>query len=371
MSPKRRANAAAVVVAALLATTGTVRAHVDYVVEDGESADALAFLVRTLTDPLNAALVGTAGAGTVAAALVYLRVRPARRDVDVLREALASYADLVPWLLRLSVGLPLVGAGFLGYYFSPAVTEPAAFGLPFGGVVLRLFGVTVGFLLLFGLATRIVAAVALASYLIGLAFEPELLLAFEFVPGFLAIVLVGAGRPSADHVLARLAATEGTLYARIDPVYAALAVPFERAVEPYRSLVPTIVRVGLGFAFVYLGLVQKLMSPGEALAVVEKYALTTVVPVDAALWVVGAGLAEIAVGLAILVGAFTRAAAGVAFLLFTLTLFGLPDDPVLAHVSLFGLVSALLVTGAGPFAVDDALGTRAADADRAVPGTTD
>jgi len=34
------------------------------------------------------------------------------------------------------------------------------------------------------------------------------------------------------------------------------------------------------------------------------------------------------------------------------TLFGLPDDPVVAHISLFGLVSALLITGSGPYSVD-------------------
>ena len=48
----------------------------------------------------------------------------------------------------------------------------------------------------------------------------------------------------------------------------------------------------------------------------------------------------------------------VAFGLFTTTLFGLPDDPVVAHISLFGLVSALLITGAGPYSVDAWLAER-------------
>jgi hypothetical protein len=42
-----------------------------------------------------------------------------------------------------------------------------------------------------------------------------------------------------------------------------------------------------------------------------------------------------------------------AFVLFTLTLFGLPDDPVLAHVSLFGIASAVFIMGAGPWSFDD------------------
>jgi uncharacterized membrane protein YphA (DoxX/SURF4 family) len=57
-------------------------------------------------------------------------------------------------------------------------------------------------------------------------------------------------------------------------------------------------------------------------------------------------------GLPLVVGLVTRADAMVALVLFTLTLFGFPDDPVLAHVSLFGLASALIITGSGPLALD-------------------
>jgi uncharacterized membrane protein YphA (DoxX/SURF4 family) len=88
---------------------------------------------------------------------------------------------------------------------------------------------------------------------------------------------------------------------------------------------------------------------------VDKYALTTIVPVSPMLWVFGAGLVEAVVGLALLAGAFTRGTAAVAFGMLTLTLFGLPDDPVVAHVSLFGLCSALLVTGAGRYSLDAAV----------------
>jgi hypothetical protein len=64
------------------------------------------------------------------------------------------------------------------------------------------------------------------------------------------------------------------------------------------------------------------------------------------------------VGFVLIVGAFTRAAAGISFLLFTTTLFGLPDDPVLAHISLFGLASALLIMGGGAYSIDSFIGAR-------------
>lgn len=132
---------------------------------------------------------------------------------------------------------------------------------------------------------------------------------------------------------------------------------------------PTVLRVGLGATFVYLGLTQKLFDPARSLAVVDKYDLTALVPVDPGLWVVGAGLVEVAVGLALIVGLFTRATAATAFAMLTLTLFGLPDDPVLAHVTLFGMTSALITVGAGPLSVDDLLhGESSVDRVAVAPG---
>jgi hypothetical protein len=53
---------------------------------------------------------------------------------------------------------------------------------------------------------------------------------------------------------------------------------------------------------------------------------------------------------------------------FTLTLFGIPDDPVLAHIGAFCLASALLITGAGPYALDNYIG--AAKPSRSEPPET-
>ena len=325
-------------------------AHVRYVVEEPESpGDALRIAASTLSKPVNAAILAGGALAVLIVAAGYLQVRPFRRDLAALRSTLESYRDLLPWLLRISVGMPLVGAGFAGYYFSPVVTIQA-----------RLFLVGAGFLLLFGFATRLVAALTLLAYLVVLPAEPDLLLANEYVGALLAIVLLGSGRPSADHVFDRIANAPGTVYGRIDPV-AGIATTFRERIDPYRTSLPTLVRATLGINFVYLGLFQKLLQPAWAIAVVEKYDLTAVVPVAPELWVIGAGLAEMAVGLALLTGLFTRAAAGVAFTLFTLTLFALPDDPVLAHLSLFGLVSVLIVTGGGPLSLDRRLFATADD----------
>lgn len=343
--PRRRSIArlvgpAALVAAVLFGSIETARAHEEYVVDEEREVAAGEFLREALTDPL---VVGPllAGALVVLAAIgSYLVVRPAQRDVAAFRGAIREYTAYVPWLLRISIGIPLIGAGFGGYFISPAL-----------GLEARLLQVALGFLLLFGLATRLVALLTLAAYLVGLAIDSVLLLQLEFVPGTLAIALLGGGRPSGDHVLQRVAGTPRTVYGRFDPIYD-YARDFQERIEPYRAFLPTIVRIGLGCTFVSLGLGQKLLRPGIALAVVDRYDLTAVVPAGPVLWVLGAGLSEVGLGLALLFGFFTRASAATAIGVFSLTLFALPDDPVLAHVSLFGLASALLITGSGPYAVD-------------------
>lgn len=356
MSVRPRAVVAAVTVLAAVASRPAA-AHVKYVTDDsGEQLDPVAFAVGVLSDPLNAAIVGLSGAGAVVALAAYLWIRPTIADIVVLRETLAGYGDLVPWMLRLAIGLPLVGAGFQGYLFAPTLTfEPTA------NPLFRVLFIGLGFCLLFGLATRIVAAVGLATFgWVLVVVDAGVILAMEYVTVFLALFVLGGGRPSADEMLHEVAGTPGTYYGRVDPVHHLKAF-LDDAMAPVRRYVPTLLRVGMGVTFVYLGVVQKLADPGRALLVVERYDLTAVVPVDPGLWVVGAGATEALVGLALIAGFFTRGAAAVSFVLFTTTLFGLPDDPVLAHVALFGMASAVFTLGSGPLSVDRWIGRPAID----------
>lgn len=347
-----------IALAAVLPTfVGITSAHVRYVTdEEGESIPPVEFLLQVVAEPVNAVLLVGGGLAVAVAVGAYLRYRPLRRDVLTVRATLLEYTDLVPWLLRLSVGLPLIGAGFGGYFFSPAVP-----------VRLRVFQVAIGFLLLFGLATRLVGAVGLAAYLLGIVLVSDLLLASEYVGGFLAVVILGSGRPSADQLLEQVALMEETRYAGTGPIQRFLSW-FARLVGPYETYAPTVVRASLGLNFVVLGLAEKIANPGRALLVVEKYDLTGVVPVDPGLWVVGVGLAEATIGVALLAGFLTRGVAAVAFAMFTVTLFALPDDPVIAHITLFGMVSVLLITGSGPLAVDNRFTSEIPDVETTVSG---
>jgi uncharacterized membrane protein YphA (DoxX/SURF4 family) len=327
------------VVAALAVAVVPAAAHVDYVVDGVDPGSMVTLLRAVFGDPLSVALLVAGGAATAGLVVGYLRFASRLPDVDVARRTLKSYRPYLPWMLRLAIGLPLVGAGFSGYLFTPALPADA-----------RLVQVGLGFLLLFGLATRVVAATGLVLYLGALPSEPRLLLASEFVAGFLAIVVVGPGQPSADLLVRRLVVTDGTFASRLRGLPTPGDVLSRVGVGP--AAAPLVLRAFVGLNFVFLGLTQKWLRPDQAAAVVSKYDLTAVVPVSPELWVFGAGLAEVGIGLAFLAGTFARGAAGVGFLMLTTTLFGLPDDPVLAHITLFGLLSALLVVGSGEYSLD-------------------
>ncbi|WP_290816174.1 DoxX family membrane protein [Halovivax sp.] len=326
--------------AALAGWSGVAVAHEEYVVDEREDVALAAFYRDALSDPAVVGPLLAGGVSLLVAAVVFLYARPGERDVVAFRVAMSEYRDYVPWLLRISFGIPLIGAGFGGYFVSPAVE-----------VELRLLQVLLGFLLLFGLGTRLVAVAALVVYLVGAAIEPLLLLQLEMVGGMAAIAIAGSGRPSADHVLQRLAGTSGTLASRTVPLFDRVESLQDRA-RPAGRYLPTVCRVGLGVTFVYLGASQKLLDPGLALAVVDHYQLTATIPVSPELWVLAAGLTEVALGLALLAGVLTRGVALAALIVFTMTLFALPDDPVLAHVGLYGLASVLLITGGGPGSLD-------------------
>jgi uncharacterized membrane protein YphA (DoxX/SURF4 family)/predicted N-acetyltransferase YhbS len=313
--------------------------HVTYVTDAEPSPDPLGWVLQALAEPavLLPLLAGAVAVGL--AGLLWIRRRPTvaawRRFVD---QAL-SYRELVPWMLRLSFGLVLIGAGLSRVTFAPDVILA---GLP----SLLLTGI--GFLLLLGFAVRLAAAAGLVLYGAALVTAPQLVGLFDVFGGLAALVFVGPGRPSLDDLLR-------AAFPRAPGRHAATTEP-----DPgrYGDVVPLLVRIGFGGALLASGIADKLLVYERSLTTVERYDLTAIVPVSPELWVLGASATETALGVLILLGVATRLSAMLAFVVLTLALFGLPDDPVIAHVGLFGSCSILVVLGAGRLSVDALLSER-------------
>jgi uncharacterized membrane protein YphA (DoxX/SURF4 family) len=308
-------------------------AHVDYVTDPDTSPDPIGFLLGTLAQPGTLLVLGIGALVALAATLAWARWRPMEEARLRFIERARGYTEYLPWMVRLSAGLVLIGAGLARVRFMPTVESGDLFGLLLTAC---------GFLLLIGLAVRPAALVALGAYLVTFVSHPELVMMLD-VAGALAVAAVlGPGRPSLDDLL-RASFPRGP---------GARAATQNLAHGRYDDLVPLLVRLGLGGAFAASGIVDKLVIYEQALAAVDAYELTAVVPVAAEVWVVGAALVETGLGLAIVLGVLTRFSAVVGFAVLTQALFALPDDPVIAHVALFGLSSMLIVLGAGRWSLD-------------------
>jgi uncharacterized membrane protein YphA (DoxX/SURF4 family) len=311
-------------------------AHVDYVTDPDGSPDPIAFLLDALGSPGAVPLLLAGALVTLGLVLAWARWRPLEPARARFIERAEGYREYLPWIVRLSVGLVLIGSGVSRVLFLPTV-EAA------GWAALAL--TATGFLLLLGLAVRPAALIALALYAITFVGTPELVMMLDVAGALGVVLLLGPGRPSLDDLL-RAAFPRGP---------GARAATENLGRERYDDLVPLLVRLGLGGAFAASGIADKLLIYDQALAAVDKYDLIAVVPVAAELWVLGAILIETALGLAIMAGVLTRFSAVIGFTVLTLAIFAIPDDPVIAHVGLFGLSSLLVITGGGRWSLDRAL----------------
>ena len=308
-------------------------AHVDYVTDPDSSPDPIGFLLDVLAQPGTVLLFVIGAAVGLGAILAWAGWRPLEDARLRFIERAKGYTEYLPWMVRLSVGLVLIGAGLSRDQFMPTLDSGGLFGL--------LLTAT-GFLLLLGLAVRPAALVALGAYLVTFVGHPELVMMLDVAGALVVAAILGPGRPSLDDLL-RAAFPRGP---------GSRAATQNLARGRYDDLVPLAVRVGLGGAFAASGIVDKLLIYDQALAAVDQYDLTSVVPVAAEVWVVGAALVETALGLAIMFGVLTRFSAVVGFAVLTQALFALPDDPVISHVALFGLCSMLIVLGGGRWSLD-------------------
>lgn len=315
--------------AGFLSNTPLPLGHVTYVV-DPEKLKALAgrdweFIFSPLKDPLYVTLIVVTLIAVVAIFAACELVPWLRATCRRFHDRLLTHSQYVGMTLRLSLGAALIVSGISDAIYLPNV--PAG-GL--GGVE-----VVLGFCLVAGLMVRLSAIWALVLFVYGLSQSHYLLGTLESLAAAILVILHGPTEPSADDVL------------DVDP----LGTAFEPVFEKLRDLTPVILRLALGTTLIWLAVTEKFLNPRVSEAVVIDFGLQEWIPVTSAMWVFSVGVIELAVGLVLVLGLYTRAFSLIALLVLSLSFFYFNEE-VAGHVTFFGSLVVLMVTGAGRYSVD-------------------
>ncbi len=297
----------------------TAFAHVGYVVKAEEAHQNFGIDFPYLLEPLHhsgnlALMLGTI---ILCSALYFFLSRKNtnpkfKKAVQHLIQKAKTYENLTPWIMRLSLGIALIGAGTTATLISPLLGNFPEFSL--------LQNIT-GFLLLTGFLLTPATLLAMALFIIALSKNIYLLGGLDFLALAIALLISADPKPGIDDLI---------------------GIPFASPLKKLRPWIPFILRIGIGGSMIFLALYEKILNPHFSALVVKAYHLNQIIPVSTQMWVLSVGLIELALGFAIVIGFKTRLFAIIAFMVLTVTFFFF-KEAVHPHVTLFGTLSLLII----------------------------
>jgi uncharacterized membrane protein YphA (DoxX/SURF4 family) len=306
-------------------------AHVRYVLEENVDYHTLLgnnwqILKSGMTN--TGFLIGTIVSLFIVGVIVELaHTKIFKKYFDRVKGRLSTYHELIPWIIRLCLGIALIGAGGSHFHISPIMTTTNAIA------TLETF---LGFFFLAGFLLVPSTIVAIILYITGLAQDTYFLGNLDFLALSIGLLVFHSSRPGVDDVL-------GICLLKYIPIP--------------RKYLALILRIGVGAAMMYLGLFEKILNPLLAEHVVTEFNLTSVIPVTAATWALATGIIETVLGFIIAIGLFTRTAAVVGILVISITFFFF-NEAVFSHVTLFGILSILAIEGGSHFSFDQLIKNR-------------
>lgn len=303
----------------------SVSAHVAYVVPEEKIPSVLGadwgMLTSVLSYPAYSLLMVFSAVAILLLAGILPRISLFKTVTGHVISRLKTYHEFIPWIIRIALGIAFLGAGTTGVLISPSLPDMWQFAT---------LQIALGFLFLLGFMLVPVTCAAIVLYLVALHTDIYLIGNIETLALLIGFLVFHSYRPGLDDIFGF------TLFSHI---------------HFSRQLLAPILRLGIGIAMIFLALYEKILNPYMSMEVVSMYNLTAVVPVDAALWVLGAGIVELIVGVFLLIGFYTRTTAFVAFLVLSTTFFFFKES-VTAHITLFALLSILLIEGGGRWSID-------------------
>lgn len=300
-------------------------AHVSYVVPKEDmvrvAGENPAYLAHALSIPMNWLLMIITAVAVLLVAFFCSKNKIIINFFIKIKDKLSSYHELIPWIIRLALGIALLGAGVSDVLISPTYSDAHIFST---------IQIVLGFFFLAGFLLVPTTITTILIFLYGLFTNDYLIGNMDFLVLGVSFLVFHSARPGVDDIF---------------------GISMFKFIKIPRKYLAPILRLGLGFAFIYLALYEKLLNPGFSDLVVHQYNLTSIIPVDPSMWVLSAGLVELLLGILIVVGFYTRTVAFVAFLVISLTFFYF-KEAVYSHVTLFSALAILAIEGGGLWSID-------------------
>jgi uncharacterized membrane protein YphA (DoxX/SURF4 family) len=317
------------IIAFLSLITTKAYAHVGYVVGQEDFAEHLGrdnhYFFSPLSNGNDLSMIFATLIGVFILYFLAWKIKHVRNWIIAIRTRLDTYTDYIPWILRLSLGIAFIGASVAHVLISPILPVAA-----FASIEL-----IVGFFLLAGFLVVPSTIIGFILYIVALSHKFYIAGNLEIAMSLIALLILGSTRPGIDDLF---------------------GIPHLHA-EKFKKIVPFLLRIGIGGSLVFLALYEKILNPHVSDLVVQKYHLLGIIPVGAAMWVFAVGIIELFVGLCLLIGFQTRLVTAIAFLVIVTTFFFFKEE-VYSHVTLFGVLSCLFITGGGMWSVDSVLKRR-------------
>lgn len=234
-----------------------------------------------------------------------------------------------PLSIRLAISASLLASALTSSFLGPELDLnqlPLAWAL-------QIALATISLMILFGLLTELAAAMALVIFSLGFwVFGAYLATYLNYFAELVVLLLFGMRRWSVD----------GYIFGKL------------KRFKNFSTYEPTLIRIGYGLALIYAAINIKLLHPALTETVVIQYNLTQfhwLFPSDPVLVTLGGALAEITIGLFIIVAFQIRLTILISLFYITLSLIYF-REAVWPHLMLYGISISLFLNGGGRITLD-------------------
>jgi len=329
------ATFAAILCLASLGIPASVAGHENYVLtKDQINADLQHTGLNVFTALKKAGNVTTAATVGIISALgvLFYFLFQVSRTGQAFNEKIKKLEPFGHVLLRTALGVSLLASAHYNSFLGPEIPLSS---LPFEiGIKAALY--ILGTLTIIGAWSEIVGAVSLLILLlVTWVYREYMLTYFNYFGEFIALLIFGSRVFSVDKLLYKT----------------------KNWIEKYKDWEIAIIRVTYGISVMYPAIDYKLLHPQVIIDIVQRYNLTQfhwLFPHDPLLIALGTGLAQVVVGLFLIIGFETRLSTLITFILMTMSVVFF-KEAVWPHYILLALALYLIINNGGRWSIDTIL----------------